>query len=244
MAGKLQQPRGGGPKSPDGKGRSSQNARTHGVLSKALILDDERLEDYQAVEHGWHTQFAPADYQEERLVEILVRNDWMLQRAERRYLEAQAGDWTPEQRHQLELMQRYRTAAERSFYRAWNALRGLKRDLERAAKESAWLRVKTNKLEAQEAAAKKREERQAAERDANGLIEGRSGGVSARESGIRSAIDAEGSVRDREHVGQQSPQKLSGLSERGKVPGVFHKDKVFDRSHNLLEEGSRGSRLR
>jgi len=37
-------------------------------------------------------------------------------------------DWTAEQHHKMELMTRYKTSAERSFYRAFNAMRALRKD--------------------------------------------------------------------------------------------------------------------
>jgi hypothetical protein len=90
-----------------------------------LILPDECREDYDKVAAGWRGEFEPAGYQEERLVEILVRNDWFFQRAERRWMDAEADE---AEQHQLELLQRYKTAAERSFWRAWTAVGGLKKD--------------------------------------------------------------------------------------------------------------------
>ncbi len=119
---------GGGPKTEDGKARSSQNSLKHGARSKALILADERQEDFDKVAEGWSKEFEPEGYQEERLVEILVRNDWFFQRADRLWQEAQASG---DDQHTLELMQRYRTTAERSFFRALGALRGLRKDLMR-----------------------------------------------------------------------------------------------------------------
>jgi hypothetical protein len=53
-------------------------------------------------------------------------------------------EWTEESKHHLELMHRYKTAAERSFHRAWNAVQELRKDrlkmLEREHKTQETLR--------------------------------------------------------------------------------------------------------
>jgi hypothetical protein len=63
-----------------------------------------------------------------RLVEQLILNDWLLQRANRRMLEAEAAPADAEYEHRLELMQRYKTSAERAFYRALAAMEALRKD--------------------------------------------------------------------------------------------------------------------
>ncbi len=117
----------------------------HGARSKALILADERQADFDRVAEGWRKEFEPTGYQEERLVEILVRNDWFFQRADRLWQEAQASG---DDQHTLELMQRYRTTAERSFFRALAAVRGLSKDLVRAVDQRAKLDREHARLEA------------------------------------------------------------------------------------------------
>ncbi len=149
--------RGGGPKTPDGKERSSQNSTDHGLRStKFRILADESQEDFDDVERGWWTQFAPEDYEEDKLVRTLVLNDWLHQRAERRLLQVEATiaevsgidptQWTADQRHQIELIQRYKTTAERAFYRALAALQGLRRDFRRLQREVARLEAENRRL--------------------------------------------------------------------------------------------------
>ena len=60
-------------------------------------------------------------------------------------------DWTAEEQHLLEKMQRYKTTTERAFYRAWSALQGLRKDVMRE-------NDKTRKVEAELAVYKAREE--------------------------------------------------------------------------------------
>jgi len=121
-SGEMAKKRGGGPNTPDGKKNSSRNSTAHGCRSKTVvILDGEYQEDYDEMEREWNDEFGPETYMERRLVKILVDNDWFLQRAVRRLHEAEAKEGN------VELMQRYKTSAERSFYRSLNALQQLRK---------------------------------------------------------------------------------------------------------------------
>ncbi len=153
-------------KSPEGKANSSKNALKHGMRAKSgLILPGETQEEYDKVVSGWNEHWQPADYQEEKLVETLIRNDWMHKRGQRWQLETEARvvgengldpmDWTAEDRHAMELVQRYNTTAERAFYRAWSALRGLGKDLMREDKEKSGMDRRIKELETQLAAVQK-----------------------------------------------------------------------------------------
>lgn len=109
-----------------------------------MILPDERQEDYDKIQAGWRAEFEPEGYQEERLLEILIMNDWLLRRAQRRLMEADAsGD-----EREMERRDRRKTRAEAAFYRAWNALQGLRKDIMR--RELALIRshAKVAQLEA------------------------------------------------------------------------------------------------
>ena len=82
----------------------------------------------------------------------------MLERARRNRWNAEARaagengkephDWTPEEAHQVELMQRYLTTAERSFYRAWNAVQGLRKDIVKDRREARNLEAKLEQANA------------------------------------------------------------------------------------------------
>ena len=135
--------RSGGPHTDQGKYISSRNATKHGMRSKTLILPDELEDDYQLTREGWFEEFRPKTFREERLVDLLTQADWFLQRAHRRMEEAEAAvigedntnpaDWTAEQVRTVELMQRYKTTAERAFYRALNACEQTRKDNVRSA---------------------------------------------------------------------------------------------------------------
>ena len=144
-------------KSPEGKATSSKNSTKHGVRAKSVvILEGETQEDYDKVVSGWNDYWQPADYQEEKLVENLILNDWLQRRGQRLQLETEAkviGEsgfdpvaWTAEQQRGMELAQRYKTTVERAFYRAWSALRGLGKDIMREDKDKAAVKVEMGKL--------------------------------------------------------------------------------------------------
>jgi hypothetical protein len=121
-SGEMAKKRGGGPHSEGGKRNSSRNSTKHGCRAKTRILVDERQEDYDEIARGWTAEYEPEGYMEERLVEILIENDWLLRRVMRRLEETEQGT------HDFDLMLRYKTTAERSFYRSLNAVQQLRKD--------------------------------------------------------------------------------------------------------------------
>ena len=140
-------------------------------MSFVSKLPEESRHQYEAIAAGWRAEFEPSGYQETRLVDILIQNDWLLQQNDQRLLEAEAalcngsGD-----EEDIENKQRRKAAAERSFYRAWNALLGLRKELMRYElmmskkdQELAKLRSKLEKQdESQEPQAKARSEKKSA----------------------------------------------------------------------------------
>jgi hypothetical protein len=95
------------------------------MADDVVILPDEIQEDYDRTRRHWVTEFEPEGYMEERLVEILIENDWGLKRAVRRLNQAEAAG----QDIQPRLRSKY--SAERAFYRSLNALQQLRKDLMR-----------------------------------------------------------------------------------------------------------------
>ena len=155
------------PNTPEGKDISSKNATKHGIFSKRIILEDESQDDYDRLIAGWYEQWEPADFQEKKLVDTLIRNDWWHQRAERRLFEAEAAiadrsgvnpqGWTAEDKHLLENMQRYKTTMERAFYRAWRALQGLRKDVMRESEKNKKLQYELDVYKMREEVRKEHE---------------------------------------------------------------------------------------
>ncbi len=130
--------RGGGPKTPEGKARASQNSTKHGMCTRhRLVLEDETLDDYNRHYDGWLYDFPTESFTQRELLEQVILNAWLMKRATRRGIDLEAtvssnpAEWTAEQEHKLELMQRYKGSAERAFYRSLAVLRQLDKDLVR-----------------------------------------------------------------------------------------------------------------
>jgi hypothetical protein len=169
--------RGGGPKTPEGRARSSRNSTRHGLRAmKIVLLPDESQEEYDEMVAGWTNQFLPTDYQEQKLVETLILNDWLHRRALRWLLAVEAAvvtadgldptQWTSERRHRMELAQRYKNSTERAFHKAWSVLQGLRKDIMRLEDQKSRLKLQLELLKlkqarerAEQRAKKKEEER-------------------------------------------------------------------------------------
>ena len=72
-----------GPKTAEGKARSSMNAITHGLSAQHAVLSNEDAEAYKAVVQGWIDDLQPADTAETALVERAAIADWRLKRCVR-----------------------------------------------------------------------------------------------------------------------------------------------------------------
>lgn len=69
-----------GPRTAEGKAKSATNARTHGLLSRAIVLPDESQEDFDAFEAGLVGELAPVGAVEYLLVARIVACAWRLRR--------------------------------------------------------------------------------------------------------------------------------------------------------------------
>jgi hypothetical protein len=79
-----------GPKTAKGKARSSQNATSHGLFSKAVVLSNESRAEYDELVRAFVAKFQPRDPVEMRLIQRLADCEWRLTRA--RYLETASLD--------------------------------------------------------------------------------------------------------------------------------------------------------
>jgi hypothetical protein len=115
-----------GPVTAAGKEISSRNATTHGGTSEKLIVVGERREDFDALLNDLLEEYAPATVQARSLVEDAALARWFVWRKQRAYnavesalYSAQPAHelWSAEAYHQLALVDRYKTAAERALKR-------------------------------------------------------------------------------------------------------------------------------
>jgi hypothetical protein len=115
-----------GPVTVEGKQISSRNATTHGGTSEKLIVAGECQENFDALLHDLLAEYAPATQQVRLLVEDAALARWFVWRKQRAYNAVEAALytaqpaqelWTAEAYHQLALIDRYKTAAERALKR-------------------------------------------------------------------------------------------------------------------------------
>jgi hypothetical protein len=138
-----------GPRTEEGKAKSSLNAMKHGLTATHLLIPTESADDFEAHAASLRAHFAPADPLRSLLVDQLIAAAWRLRRArlfERLILEQRAddikenldddgttyndpadyfalayrGDCSGEKA--LDTLSRHETRIERAFYRALKAL--------------------------------------------------------------------------------------------------------------------------
>lgn len=126
-----------GPRTPDGKARSSKNATRHGLLSRELLQSDEKLAHLQGLSERLRAQLEPVGELELLLVERVVSCVWRLRRALRIESELVERDrWSVgadegaalvwiRRRDTLATLNRYEVTLERSMYRALHELERL-----------------------------------------------------------------------------------------------------------------------
>jgi len=127
-----------GPKSPAGKAVVKLNAVTHGLLSKTLILPDEKLDDAAEFERQLRASLLPVGPVEELLAERIILCAWRHRRLARIETKAMENDWKDyngkvkgigyafwRNLKSLPVLSRYETALERGLYKALHELQRL-----------------------------------------------------------------------------------------------------------------------
>ena len=129
-----------GPRTPEGKAGAWQNARTHGLLSRQVLLPDENRARLIAVREYFLAELAPVGELETLLVERIIVCAWRLRRLHRVEAEvfdgeraslreaglaADLGAAFGQASHTLSTLARYEAALERAFYRALHELQRL-----------------------------------------------------------------------------------------------------------------------
>jgi hypothetical protein len=115
-----------GPKSEEGKAKSSRNATRHGLTGKQVVINGEDQQAYETLRHDLIDSYKPANAAEAMLVDEIAQGFWRLQRA--RALEAEqfnlcCGGADPiigfnSGNADFERLRRYMTSIERAYHRA------------------------------------------------------------------------------------------------------------------------------
>jgi len=108
-----------GPRTEEGKARSSQNARKHGLTAKQLAITPEDREAFDEILAGHLHEINPSGQIEQTLFDELVAAAWNLRRI--RILESQLDLLDP----QYDRLARHKTRNERTFHRALKELKAL-----------------------------------------------------------------------------------------------------------------------
>ena len=121
-----------GPRTPEGKARSSQNAFKNGLASGRLIIPGEDPSEFNALLAALIGEHQPAMPTECILVEALAKHHWLQSRAQR--LQAQALEaFLPELPPGFALLLRYETTHHRAFHKSLSTLLNLQKNRREAA---------------------------------------------------------------------------------------------------------------
>ena len=119
-----------GPKTPDGKARSSRNSFKHGLYSKDLVLPNEDPAELDRLRASLRQEHQPSNTTEDILVNDLAENFWRLRRMREFETRAMLPDniafW--HESGLLAVVQRTMASAERGFHKTLTALRRLQKD--------------------------------------------------------------------------------------------------------------------
>jgi hypothetical protein len=115
-----------GPKSIEGRTRSSRNSFKHGLYSKQLVLPGEDPAELDALKANLRAEHQPVSETEEILVNEMAEQYWRLRRARRLETDLLASDQIA--LTHLAAIQRMMSSAERGFHKALNALRQLQKE--------------------------------------------------------------------------------------------------------------------
>ena len=144
----------GGPRTPEGKAVSSQNAFSHGLTAARLVLPWENQDEFDSLLNQLVAEHRPATATEGLLVREIAEQYWRLQRARNHEhtLLSKANEYLEEGPNQVatleawekqvKLIQHYATRHERAFHKCLSTLRTLQKE-RRAAETEAAAEAKT-----------------------------------------------------------------------------------------------------
>jgi hypothetical protein len=116
-----------GPRTPEGRARSSQNARTHGLTARDVVIAPDEREEFEQLLNDYQADVKPQGGIQQSLFDDLVAAAWNLRRIRR--MEVRACSDTTRSAVQLEKdldrLVRYKTCIERTFHRSLKELKAL-----------------------------------------------------------------------------------------------------------------------
>ena len=115
-----------GPRTEDGKARSSRNALKHGLNAKEFFVPDDEQQEFAELGDSLAEELHLQTALEQNLFSHILHAAWTLHRVRRMESEILATSPDPltgDDARRLELLARYHTRAERSYHRNLNELR-------------------------------------------------------------------------------------------------------------------------
>ncbi|MBV8730631.1 MAG: hypothetical protein JO336_12575, partial [Acidobacteriia bacterium] len=123
-----------GPRTPEGKVRSSRNSFKHGLYSQQLVMPGENPAELDALRADLRAEHRPANTTEEILVNEMAEHYWRLRRMRRYEVHAMSDEVNLDKWFNLlPLILRLMTSAERGFHKSLAELRRLQKGRDEAA---------------------------------------------------------------------------------------------------------------
>ena len=118
-----------GPRTPEGKARSSQNATRHGLTSTRLIVREDEREEFEQLQTSLLEEVHPEGALEQDVFTQLLHASWNLRRFRRleaeQFVDGVDPLADPNREKEMDRLARYQARIERSYYRALKELRAL-----------------------------------------------------------------------------------------------------------------------
>jgi hypothetical protein len=131
LANQLNALRSTGPKTPEGKAISSQNALKHGLTAKQLVIKEDERPEFDQLQVGLLEELRPEGTLEQLIFNDVLHARWNLHRCRGIEASLSTGDTDPlldeSLGKQLDRILRYEARAERNFYRSLKELRALQK---------------------------------------------------------------------------------------------------------------------
>ena len=184
-----------GPRTVEGKARSSQNARTHGLTAAHLLIAAEDREEFDELHAELQADIRPQGALQQILFDQLVASAWNLRRIPRMEAELTASAQTyleildnPDLNAKLDRLARHQTRLEHTFHRSLRELKSLQTDAALALTHPPDFLRRAQPLASKTQIAKRTQALAVADR-LNGVEREYWSGADAEAGGLRSALE-------------------------------------------------------
>jgi hypothetical protein len=184
-----------GPRTVEGKARSAQNARTHGLTAAQLVIAAEDREEFDEFHAQLETDVRPQGALQQILFDQLVASAWNLRRIRQMEAELTASAATyldildnPDLTAKLDRLARHQTRNERTFHRSLRELKSLQTDAALAPTLPPVIMLRVQPLASKTQIAKRTQALAVADR-LNGVEEEYWSGADAEAGALRSALE-------------------------------------------------------